>query len=285
MGDEKNIFGGYWTEQKINIFIKYLYAYLEIMKSRNFDLIYFDGFAGCGTIDNKGNEEGLIESVAVRVLSIDHPKRFTYYYLVEKSPAKKRELEAVIGSRFPHVLGTHVVEADCNAKLKGMSQFLKKNSRFRSLCFIDPFGMTVDWESIACFRDLGIDMWLLVPTGIGVNRMLTKSGKINDAWLKKLERFLGLDQPTIMEYFYNQTKEMTLFGEEDLVKKRNNSIEKIMDLYSKQLKTVFKYVSTPFPMKNTTGSVMYHFVLATNNKSGFSIGNDIIGKELRNISI
>ena len=39
------------------------------MKKQNFRLIYFDGFAGCGTIETqKGEVTDLIDSVAIRVI-------------------------------------------------------------------------------------------------------------------------------------------------------------------------------------------------------------------------
>lgn len=281
----QNRFGGFWTEQKVTIFTKYVFAYLEVMKGRRFNLIYFDGFAGCGTIERKdGIEKSLIDSVAIQVLNLEHHQRFTYYYLVEKSAKKANQLRKLIESRYPEIPGVHIVQSDCNIKLKGMSDFMRKNPYFRSLCFIDPFGMTVDWKSIACFKDLGIDMWLLVPTGIGVNRLLTKKGKIEESWLKKLELFLGLDRDEILDHFYEQKKELTLFGELEKLEKHNNTIARIMELYEKQLKTVFQFVSDPFPMKNSVGSTMYHFVLATNNKTALKIGNNIIGKELKNLT-
>ena len=42
------------------------------------------------------------------------------------------------------------------------------------LCFIDPYGMDLKWSSIEVLKGLGIDLWILVPTGIGVNRLLKK---------------------------------------------------------------------------------------------------------------
>jgi hypothetical protein len=44
-----------------------------------------------------------------------------------------------------------------------------------------------------------MDMWVLVPTGLGVNRLLKNNGQISDAWLEKLEKFLGLDRDIIAQ--------------------------------------------------------------------------------------
>ena len=75
--------GGKWTQVKIDIFLKYLHAYLAIMNRRNFKLIYFDGFAGSGKIESGIEGTELLEGVALQVLSVQVPRPFNIYYLVE----------------------------------------------------------------------------------------------------------------------------------------------------------------------------------------------------------
>jgi|GEM_PF-6342627 len=62
--------------------------------------------------------------------------------------------------------------------------------------------MHVEWRSIESLRGPPIDMWILVPKGLGVNRLLKKNGKISEAWLEKLEIFLGLSRDEIEKKFY-----------------------------------------------------------------------------------
>ena len=76
-----------------------------------------------------------------------------------------------------------------------------KNKNYRTLAYVDPCGMQVEWRSIECLRGLPLDMWVLVPTGLGVNRLLKNNGKISDIWLEKLEKFLGLSREEIEKYF------------------------------------------------------------------------------------
>jgi hypothetical protein len=116
----------------------------------------------------------------------------------------------------------------------------------------------------------------LVPTGLGVNRLLKKNGQISDAWLERLEMFLGLTRDEVEKYFYKKID--TLFPDITFVQKEEDAIEKSAKLYQKRLKDVFKYVSKPYELKNTTNSVMYHLYLATNNESGVKIANDIVKK-------
>ncbi len=273
-----NQFGGNWTEQKIKIIVDYAKAYLTIMnKYPQFKCLYFDGFAGSGDIiKKKGNIAGE-KGTALRILAIDKPKSFDIYYFVEKKEEYKQKLENIINEKFPHKK-THVVCKDCNEKLFSLSGFLKKNRLFRCLAFIDPYGMSVNWASLEALKGLGIDLWVLVPTGIGVNRLLTKDGNISDSWVEKLNKFLGITRDEINKKFYRQYAYQDLF-EDKLIKvqvKENNSISKIHELYKEKLITVFKYVSDAFILRNSTNSIMFHFMLATNNKTALNIANDIV---------
>ena len=272
-----NQFGGNWTEQKIEMVVAYAQAYLTIMnKYPMFKPLYFDGFAGSGDI-YKDDEVDLdiIKGTAIRILEINEPKSFDTYYFVEKDELNKKELEKTIENSFPDKT-THVVSEDCNKKLISMAMYLKRNKNYRVLAFIDPYGMSVDWASIEALKGLGIDLWILVPTGMGINRLLKNDGKISDAWIEKLKRFLGLSKEEILNHFYKEAKRLTLFGEETLFEKEKNAIQKAGILYSERLKTVFAFVSELFVMKNSTNSIMYHFMMATNNATALKIANDVI---------
>jgi len=281
MAETENKFGGFWTERKIDIFIKYLLAYLQIMKKTKFKLVYFDGFAGSGYIESKGKP--LIEGVALNVLSITEPREFDVYYLVELDERKSKNLKLLLNKEFPDKKSkTFVMKEDCNKKLIDLSNFLHKNKKYRALVFIDPKGMQLKWESIKVFKDLGIDLWILVPTGLGVNRLLSKDGnKISKAFMSKLSEFLDMSETEILDYYYKQETELTLFGEETNLKKNENAIDKSVELIRMKLNEIFKLVSVPFPMKTSKNSILYHFIFASNNAAGVKIANEIIGKELR----
>ena len=83
----------------------------------------------------------------------------------------------------------------------------------------------------------GIDIWILTPTGMGVNRLLKKNGVISNIWVKKLEKFLGLSEKEIRDYFYKEQSSLTLFGEEKHLSKEENAIEKAGILYKTRLET------------------------------------------------
>jgi three-Cys-motif partner protein len=217
----------------------------------------------------------IIKGTAIRILEIDKPKAFDLYYFVEKDENNKIDLERSIEEKFLN-RKYFVVNEDCNNKLQSMVSFLQKNKNYRALVFIDPYGMSLNWKSIECLKGLGIDLWILVPTGIGVNRLLKKDGQISEAWLTRLEKSLGLTGKEILNYFYTSKTTQTLFGEETNIAKEKQATDKAAQLYVQRLNEIFDHVSESFALKNSTGSTMYHFMMATNNKAALKLANDVI---------
>jgi three-Cys-motif partner protein len=159
-----NQFGGDWTKVKIELLVEYAKAYLTIMKDRPFfKLLHFDGFAGSGFIkNNKKVDIEVTVGAARRIVEITNPRPFDSYYFVEKDPKNFKRLEKNTKVDFPKKKIYAVCE-DCNKKLIDLSNFLRnpKNKNYRTLAYIDPCGMQVEWRSIESLRDLPIDVWML----------------------------------------------------------------------------------------------------------------------------
>lgn len=278
-----NQFGGNWSENKIEILVGYAKAYLTIMnkfaEKFNWQLLYFDGFAGSGHIKGEDGKESPIVGAATRILEIDEPRSFDLYYFVEKEKEYADLLHKVTVEAFPNKK-IYIANTDCNEKIESLSKFLssKKGKAFKSLAYIDPYGMQLNWKSLETLQKHSVDVWILVPTGMGVNRLLKKDGNISDAWLSRLENFLGMTKEDILPYFYQEAKIYTLFGEETKITKEENAIEKSAKLYEDRLKSLFKFVSQPYVLKNKMNSVMFHFFMASNNKAAINIANAITKK-------
>ena len=271
-----NQFGGSWTEEKMDIVVKYAAAYLKIMNSQAWVIktIYFDGFAGSGYIESS-ETDALKKGTSLRILDIAKPRPFDIYYFVELNEEHKNTLEQNL-INHPQRENIHVVKDDCNTKLIALAKYLKNNKSYRALVYIDPYGMSVNWTSIETLKDLGVDLWILVPTGIGVNRMLTATGSISESWMNKLEKFLGYSREEIIKNFYKSKTDNTLFGEVVSVEKERNAVQLIGKLYKNKLLNIFSYVSKSFVMRNSQNSIMYHFMMATNNKTAIRIANEVI---------
>jgi len=289
-------FGGSWTEEKLTAFEKYVKAYLTILnkyKSKyNWQTIYFDGFAGFGErIDEISKQSTLFElnlsdqdkqeysvykGSVERVLGLPDPFKFDWYYFIETKQDYVNQLNQLIGKKYEHLKSKIVIRRkDCNEQLILLADLLKKKKNYRALVLLDPFGLQVNWKSIYDFKGTNSDIWILLPSGVGINRMLPKDGVIK--YKNKLESFFGLPIEKIEEIFYFNLKQMSLFGKDSIKMKIPNSINKIVEIYIKQLQSVWKYVTKePLVLLNSKNVPIFHFLFASNKSAGLKIASDII---------
>ena len=280
-----NRFGGNWTKTKIEMLVEYAHAYLTIMnKYPHFRLLYFDGFAGTGFIEHgKKPRIDMTIGAARRIVELDQPKSFDGYYFVEKNHKKAQELRANLNQAAPQKKEViYIVEEDCNLKIKDLADYMNRTKSERKydklLAYIDPAGMQLDWNALESLKGIGADVWILVPTGLGVNRLLDNKGNLKQELLNKLTDFLGMPETDIRDFFYEQKTELTLFGEETRISKEESTIQKAAELYRERLRSIFKFVSEPFELCNSRNSVMYHLLFMSNNEAGLNVANDIIKK-------
>jgi len=289
-------FGGSWTNRKLNAFINYVKAYTTILnnvKNRyGWKTIYFDGFAGYGEIDiekEKSNDRpkgffethdyGIYQGSVSRVLNLPKEHQFDYYYFVDtnkKYIKKLIRIKANLPKDFePRV---EIRNDDCNNQLKLLSDAMNKKKNFASLILLDPFGMQINWDSIEQFKNTRTDIWILVPTGVAINRLLDKKKKLKR--IDKLEKFFGLPSNEIEDIFYTVVSRTSLFGKFESIYKVKDPIQKIADIYINQLKSVWDYVTEkPLILRNSRNCPIFHFIFASNNKTGFKIASDIINSK------
>ncbi len=279
--------GGKWTEKKLEAFSKYVWSYLTIMKRNPYwKTIYFDGFAGSGSRKKEKSElftqlklteedERVYKSSAERVLSIKDDLSFDYYYFIDTKKASVHKLEAKLKSlEISKDKSLAFRTGDANKWLTELSKTLK-TKKYSALVFLDPFGMQIDWDSIENLKGTRSDIWILIPTGVIVNRLLDRKGELK--FLKKLQSFFGLNEEQIRKEFYETKVEETLFGEAEITKKVIQPIEKISYLYLKRLNTIWDYtISKPLRLDNNHGFPIFHFAFASNNKNAVKIANQII---------
>lgn len=305
--ESQKSWGGKWTEMKLDAFEKYVKAYLTIMKKyateNSWKLFYFDAFAGNGSresipeeVDNTevtlfGNEEieeiteqASYKGAAERVLCCDVDGfSFDYYYFVDKNEKSLLTLEEKLKKTFPNKSKCMAFKlGDANERILELVDYAKSHPKCAVLILLDPFGMQLNWETLQALKDLKhIDLWILVPSGVIINRLLTRNGKI--LCPERLERSFGMPIDKIQNYFYKQVKEQSLFGEINRQQKRDNTINKIAQLYLDLLGKEFSFViNEPLVLRNSTNCPIFHFVFASHNKKAVKIASEIIGKKNKN---
>jgi three-Cys-motif partner protein len=140
--------------------------------------------------------------------------------------------------------------------------------------FLDPFGMQVSWKTIESVARTGaIDMWLLFPAGIGVNRMLPGHGNMRESWRRRLDLILGVPESIWYPEFYKQ--EDDLFP--DTTVRKTATITSIGKFFIQRLKTIFECVApNPLELKNDRGTVLYLLCFAAKNKTALKIASHLL---------
>jgi three-Cys-motif partner protein len=276
--DQIQMFGGDWTQEKLAMLRKYLNAYTKALKNTPFQLIYIDAFAGTGYLELKNEEEdeglffpslaeaeseGFFDGSAKIALQTQPP--FHRYFFIERSRRRFQELQK-LASEFGAEKGRiSVAQEDCNVFLPELCRGIDWQSN-RAVLFLDPFGMEVEWKTMeAIAATKAIDVWILFPLGIGVNRLLTKNrDKMPAAWRRRLDKFLGTDD--WYEDFYQERRSLNLFGQEECQVEKVCNCRAIANFYIKRLKTIFPAVAdNPRFIENSKGSPMFLFCFAAGN--------------------
>jgi three-Cys-motif partner protein len=293
MPTSPHLFGGDWTAEKLERVRKYLVAYATIMKEKRFRFAYIDAFAGTGyrTISKA---KRAAETLFPEILEEDSQKfiagsarialevkpRFNKYIFIELNPKRVIQLEK-LKEEFP-VLAEDIIisPSDANTFLKDLC--LNRDwSSHRAVLFLDPYGMQVTWDTIeAIAKTQAIDMWLLFPLGVAVNRMVTRSGKINPMWQRKLDSMFGATD--WYEAFYQPKSTTWLFEEEATLEKVVN-FDSIGEYFVRRLETVFAGVAkNPRPLVNSRNNPLYLLCFASGNPRGaqtaIKIAQDILRK-------
>ena len=281
-------FGGSWTTEKLERVRKYLSAYTTIMKRQNFHFAYIDAFAGTGyRTDRQDADSGelMFPEIAEQEvqefldgsaqIALQVQPRFQKYILIEKDENRFAELQKLRVEFASDDI--ELVQSDAN---KYLSDLCGKNwRRHRAVLFLDPYGMAVEWKTIAAIANTkAIDLWILFPLGIAVNRLLKKDGNVNTTIRQKLNRFFGTTD--WYDTFYETVSNPTLFGEE-MVTRKTSDFQSIGQYFVKRLQTVFTRVANnPLPLYNSKNNPLYLLCFAAGNPKGAStavkIAQDIL---------
>ncbi|MGD1044819.1 MAG: three-Cys-motif partner protein TcmP [Bacteroidota bacterium] len=287
MENASHNFGGNWTEEKLKRIRKYLVAYATIMNKQAFRFAYIDAFAGTGYRTVKQNEiddflfpefaecetKSFLDGSARIALQVK--PRFTKYLFVERDSEKVNVLEN-LRKEFP-ALGKDIgiVNQDANAYLQDLCLHYSWQ-KSRAVLFLDPYGMQVTWNTIeAIAKTKAIDLWLLFPLGVAVNRLLKKDGKINAGFRKRLDQMFGTTD--WFKHFYSVKTRTSLFGEERGLEKTGN-FDTIGNYFVSRLKEVFpKVAEKPLALRNSKNNPLYLLCFASTNSVALKIARDVLG--------
>jgi len=185
---QQRLFGGSWTQEKLELLSKYLHAYTTIFTKNPqalfFETTYVDAFAGTGTLvapdwplaglfpQLQEGVEDYQKGSARGALEVE--PQFDHYIFVEKDKKRFNELLQIKADFATRDIG--VKNEDANVFLRRWCSELD-TSKSRAVVFLDPFGANVQWATIKLIAATrAIDLWLLFPI-FAVNRMLVRDSE------------------------------------------------------------------------------------------------------------
>ncbi|MTD93112.1 three-Cys-motif partner protein TcmP [Hyphomicrobium sp. xq] len=204
--------GGPWTTKKLGKVREYLEAWLKVMSRQSWaKTVYIDAFSGSGEVILRDAAAPTAGS-ALQAVGLDPP--MAEYHLIEKSEKALKRLREQIAARHLDRLDRVSFHAgDVNAILPALLERLTK--KHRVVLFIDPYGMQLEWSTLQAIArcKAGVDLWLLVPTGMGLQRLATKTrSQMPASWGAKIDAFLGYKG--WREKFYEPSRQTNFFGNE-----------------------------------------------------------------------
>lgn len=265
-------FGGSWTERKLEVVRRYLDRYATALKKQPFRRLYIDAFAGTGARSERRHAmqplldlpelEGVTKGSAKLALEVEPP--FDEYILIEKAAHRATELKQLKESH-PERLVT-IINKDANDAIDEICRDTDWR-KTRGVVFLDPFGMQVSWATlVALAKTKACDVWLLVPTGMGLRRLLTRDGNIPQEWQDTLDRFLGTGD--WRSEFYRTEESTDLLGDPVKTRVRDVPLDKLEQFVLDRLGTIFPVVmERGVSLTNSKGHAMYLLCFASANPS------------------
>lgn len=278
MAKSEQSFGGDWTDEKLERVRKYLAAYVRVVKVKGLRFAYIDAFAGTGYRELKNPQSpqeplfpGLTEPEPVKFLdgsariALQVSPPFDKYIFIEKHRDRFQELghlKAEFQDLAPRI---ELVNEDANPYLQNLAG--KEWRTNRAVVFLDPFGMQVDWETIAALAGTqAVDLWILFPLGVAVNRLLKRDGRIEESLRKRLDRIFGASD--WYDAFYSASSQLSLIGEET-ERIKIADFEQIAAYFVRRLKGIFAGVAeNPLPLMGPKNYPLYLFCFASSNPKG-----------------
>lgn len=275
------LFGGNWTERKLDALNQYLRAYGNALKKTTFARVYIDAFAGTGYREQKlptADSQGSIFEEEVKELAADEPQQFldgsakialkvvpafNRFVFIEYDALKVLELSK-LKAEFPsQAADIDIREGDANATIRDLcTRWDKKGAR--GVLFLDPFGMQAEWATVEAIAKTGcIDTWILFP--FAANRLMTKSpNDIPQGWRDRLTKLFGTDQWE--SRFYKERTLIDIFNGDMTIIEKDLTMQGMGAFYGERLKTVFPTVaSNPRVLRSDEGRPLFQLFFAAGN--------------------
>lgn len=289
-GDQGHRFGGAWTGVKLDAVSYYCQFFNKVLidkptPSWPFERWYFDAFAGSGTRQVDREAGGLLEGRPIEIatqdmagsvlnaLQVDPP--FHKLAFIEGHRGRFRSLEKIKAAHPER--GIVCLNGDANEKLVEIfgsppwSDQRAGRGSCRGLCFLDPYGMNVDWATLKLLAETrAVDVWYLFPLEAVSRQLAGRLDRVDEHKQRRLDEIFGT--PTWREDIYKVETTNDLFAEQITTATRQFDRGQIERYARERLQTIFPaYVSDPLPLLHDSGRQLFSLFCLSNSASDAAI--------------
>lgn len=269
MSQVKHVFGGFWTQVKLERLSAYLPFFTREMGD-DYRTIYFDAFAGTGTVDRRKPKKTVtgffklpdpppIDGSARRALQVGPP--FGRCVFVDHNDDHCWELRRLRDS-FPDLEDrVSVRKGDANDRVVRFCEATDWSTA-RAVFFLDPYGMAVDWKTLEAIAETkAADVWYLFPINATL-RLLQRRNKPPKSRRLSLDRLFG--ERGWYKTFYHTWERNGLITGPELVTSRHADEKGVTKYFVRRLRSAFEWVSEkPLRLFNYQNSLMFQLYFAS----------------------
>lgn len=243
-----------------------------------FENWYFDPFAGTGDrtetrftggiFDGRPIEEEVVTHSGSARRALEVEPHFDHYRFADSKKAHAVALQS-LATAYPEqdVVAVH---DDGNAMLRGILASPPwtgpRAARQRGIVFLDPYGMSVPWETLQLLADTQrLDVWFLFAAKAVRQQLGQNLSSVDEGKAAALDRFFG-EKAWRDEFFRPPVGQVSLFEDEPSAEVAVN-LQAIGEYARRRFSVAFGWVSEPKPL--TVRNVPNYFQLycMTNNPS------------------
>ncbi len=276
-----HFFGGQHTETKLQCLKEYLTAFSIALRQQEFACIYIDAFAGSGErtevrpalplLGSEFSEPDEVTSPGSARLALEVDPPLNTLVLIERDPNRYNALEQ-LKAEFPE---RRVILK--NGDANELVQRLCKNIHWRGpktigrgirgVVFLDPYGMEVDWKTVAAIGETqALDCWYFFPLS-GLYRNAPKQApKLSADKRRALTRLFGTEE-WYNRWYDHETVNTDLFGD-PVTAARTADVDAIEAYVAERLSDAFKgAVLKPIRLHHKNGAPLASLFFAISNTS------------------
>lgn len=201
------------------------------------------------------------------------------FFFIEKNSKRAQAAEKLKDIYHDKKNCIHVIQGDCNEIIKEriIPEFPYTSGK-RALVFLDPYGLQVQWSTVASLGDARtFDVFVNFPVG-GIARLLPEDSKPRDSHSRLLDSVFGGREWQLEAYKPLKEVQLSLLGEPQTDARAKNIAVNLNRLYLTKMRKHFKHISKVILMRNSIHSPLYTLFLASHNNTAVDRINAIFSK-------